>query len=67
MPRYKLSWWERNWWEVEIEAKDKLEAQQKFDNWDESVHDHCHESDDSFIDRSDLEIEEINANTNSIN
>lgn len=68
MPRYKLSWWERNWWEVEIEARDKLQAQQKFDNWSNDVSDNCYESD--FIDRSDLTIEVVrrtrNANINSI-
>lgn len=57
MPRFKLSWWERNWWEVEIEARDLQDAKDKWDNWDDSVHDNCYETD--FIDRSDVEIEEV--------
>ena len=72
MPRYKLIWWERTWWEVEIEARDRLQAEQKFNDWDDAVADGCHESDDSYIDKSDVIIEVVrrtrnNANINSIN
>ena len=70
MPRYKLSWSEDTRWEVEIEARDKLQAQQKWENWDSSVSDHCYDIDTVQMD--DLEIEVIrrtrnNANINSIN
>jgi hypothetical protein len=65
MPRYKLTWCEKRYWSSTIEARDKLEAQQKFDNWDDEVSEFADEIDR--IGSSDLEIEEVNADINSIN
>jgi len=66
MPRYKLTWTEEILYGSEIEARDKLQARQKFENWDSDVSDHCEEID--FLNRSDVKIEVIrrNANINSI-
>lgn len=69
MPRYKLSWTEETLWEVEIEARDKLQARQKFDDWDSDVSDHCYEVESLNI--GGLEIEVVrrtrnNANINSV-
>jgi len=66
MPRYKLTWTEETLWEVEIEARDKLQARQKFENWDSDVSDNCYEVET--LNTGGLEIEVIrrNANINSI-
>lgn len=62
MPRYRLTWWEKNSWEVEVEARDTLHAQQMFDNWDDPINKHCYETD--LLDKSDCEIEEIRRTRN---
>ena len=57
MAKYRVTWWEKNWWETFVEANSKEEAIQKWDDWTEEVSDGAQEAEDSFIDRSEADAE----------
>lgn len=57
MARYKLTWSETVLFEAEVTARDITEAKQMWNDWDSEVSDNCEEVE--FIDKSDVEIEEI--------
>lgn len=67
MPKFKITWWERNWWESTIEAPTKEDARIKYEDYDEQLYDKARETSDGFIERSaDIDIEEVDADTHSI-
>ena len=57
MPKFKLTWWERNNWEATVEAENEEEAKKHFDTWSDKLIQTMQESDDSFVDRGDVIIE----------
>lgn len=67
MPKFKIIWWEKNWWESTIKAPTKEEAILKYYDYDEELYDRARETSDSYIERSqEIEAEEVDADTHSI-
>ncbi|WP_448506086.1 hypothetical protein, partial [Immundisolibacter sp.] len=55
MAKYYVRWWERNWWEVTVEAKDEEDAKAIVDEFGDDIRARCYET--NFIDKGDLIVE----------
>lgn len=53
--KYRVFWWERNWWEAFVEANSKEEAIGKVEDWIPEVVDNMEEGE--FIDKGDIDAE----------
>ena len=55
MAKFKLKWAEEVFWEVEVEARNRSEAEKMFFDWAEEVHS-CKETKTEYVEGS-LELE----------